>query len=53
MEIKFTDYGQMRDVNATDEEIRRTFNYATSNGNDIPYEEFHAIMAQNFGNIEN
>lgn len=22
MEIKFTDYGQMRDVNATDEEIR-------------------------------
>jgi len=39
--------------NATDEEIRRTFNYATSNGNDIPYEEFHAIMAQNFGNIEN
>ena len=35
---------------ATDEEIRKTFNYASSNGNDIPYEEFHYIMTKNFGN---
>ena len=33
---------------ATDEEIRRTFNYASSNGQDIPYEEFHSIMTKNF-----
>ena len=41
-----------RDVgdNATDEEIRKTFNYASSNGQDIPYEEFHYIMTKNFGN---
>ena len=36
--------------NATDEEIRRTFNYASSNGEDIPYEEFHSIMTKTFGN---
>ncbi len=35
---------------ATDEEIKKTFNYASSNGNDIPYEEFHYIMTKNFGN---
>ena len=34
--------------NASEEEIRRTFNYASSNGQDIPYEEFHAIMTKNF-----
>ena len=41
-----------RDIgdNATDEEIRKTFNYASSNGQDIPYEEFHYIMTKNFGN---
>ena len=33
---------------ATDEEIRKTFNYASSNGQDIPYEEFHSIMTKNF-----
>ena len=32
--------------NASEEEIRRTFNYASSNGQDIPYEEFHAIMTK-------
>ena len=36
--------------NATDEEIRKTFNYASSNGQDIPYEEFHYIMTKSFGN---
>ena len=34
--------------NATDEEIQRTFNYASSNGKDIPYEEFHAVMTKSF-----
>ena len=34
--------------NASEEEIRKTFNYASSNGQDIPYEEFHAIMTKNF-----
>ena len=34
--------------NATDEEIQRTFNYASSNGQDIPYEEFHAVMTKSF-----
>ena len=34
--------------NATEEEIRRTFNYASSNGKDIPYEEFHSIMTKSF-----
>ena len=34
--------------NATEEEIRKTFNYASSNGQDIPYEEFHSIMTKNF-----
>ena len=35
---------------ATDEEIRKTFNYASSNGQDVPYEEFHSIMTKSFGN---
>ena len=34
--------------NATDEEIQKTFNYASSNGKDIPYEEFHAVMTKSF-----
>ena len=36
--------------NASEEEIRKTFNYASSNGNDIPYEEFHTIMTKSFEN---
>ena len=34
--------------NATEEEIQRTFNYASSNGQDIPYEEFHGVMTKSF-----
>ena len=32
------------------EEIKKIFNFASSNGNDIPYEEFHSIMIKSLGN---
>ena len=34
--------------NATEEEVKRIFNFASSNGKDIPYEEFHSIMTKSF-----
>ena len=34
--------------NATEEEVKKIFNYASSNGKDIPYEEFHSIMTKSF-----
>ena len=36
--------------NSSDEELKKIFNFASSNGKDIPYEEFHAIMTKSFGN---
>ena len=36
--------------NSSDEELKKIFNFASSNGKDIPYEEFHAIMPKSFGN---
>ena len=36
--------------NSSDEELKKVFNFASSNGKDIPYEEFHAIMTKSFGN---
>ncbi len=36
--------------NTSDEELKKIFNFASSNGKDIPYEEFHAVMTKSFGN---
>ena len=36
--------------NSTEEDLKKIFNFASSNGKDIPYEEFHAIMTKSFGN---
>ena len=36
--------------NTSDEELKKVFNFASSNGKDIPYEEFHAVMTKSFGN---
>ena len=36
--------------NSSEEELKKIFNFASSNGKDIPYEEFHAIMTKSFGN---
>ena len=36
--------------NSSDEELKKVFNFASSNGKDIPYEEFHALMTKSFGN---
>ena len=33
---------------ASDEELKKIFNYASSNGQDITYEEFHSVMTRNF-----
>ena len=35
---------------SSEEELKKIFNFASSNGKDIPYEEFHAIMTKSFGN---
>jgi len=32
--------------NASDEDLRRLIKNGASNGNDIPYEEFHSIMTK-------
>ena len=34
----------------SEEELKKIFNFASSNGKDIPFEEFHAIMTKRFGN---
>ena len=34
--------------NTSDEDLKKIFNFASSNGKDIPYEEFHAIMTKTF-----
>ena len=34
----------------SDEELKKIFNFASSNGKDIPYEEFHNLMTKSFGN---
>ena len=36
--------------NMSEEDLKKTFNFASSNGKDIPYEEFHAVMTKSFGN---
>ena len=36
--------------NASEEEIKKIFNYASNNGQDIPYEDFHSIMTRGFMN---
>ena len=36
--------------NSSEEDLKKIFNFASSNGKDIPYEEFHAIMTKSFGN---
>ena len=36
--------------NTSEEELKKCFNFASSNGQDIPYEEFHSIMTKSFGN---
>ena len=34
--------------NSPDDELKKIFNFASSNGKDIPYEEFHNIMTKSF-----
>ena len=34
--------------NSSDEDLKKIFNFASSNGKDIPYEEFHTIMTKTF-----
>ena len=36
--------------NAPEDELKKIFNFASSNGKDIPYEEFHAIMTKSLTN---
>ena len=36
--------------NSSEEELKKIFNFASSNGKDIPFEEFHTIMTKSFGN---
>ena len=36
--------------NASEEEIKKIFNYASNNGQDIPYEDFHSIMIRSYMN---
>ena len=36
--------------NASEEEIKKIFNYASNNGQDIPYEDFHSIMTRSYLN---
>ena len=36
--------------NTSDEELKKIFNFASSNGKDISYDEFHNIMTKSFGN---
>ena len=36
--------------NASEEEIKKIFNYASNNGQDIPYEDFHSIMTRGYMN---
>ena len=36
--------------NTSEDELRKIFNFASSNGKDIPYEEFHAIMTKSLSN---
>ena len=36
--------------NASEEEIKKIFNYASNNGQDIPYEDFHSIMTRSYMN---
>ena len=36
--------------NSSEEDLKKIFNFASSNGKDIPYEEFHAVMTKSFGN---
>ena len=36
--------------NTSDEELKKIFNFASSNGKDIPFEEFHTVMTKSFGN---
>ena len=35
---------------AFEPDLKKTFNFASTNGKDIPYEEFHAVMTKSFGN---
>ena len=34
--------------NSPDDELKKIFNFASSNGKDIPYEEFHNVMTKSF-----
>ena len=36
--------------NTSEEELKKIFNFASSNGKDIPYEDFHNLMTKSFGN---
>ena len=36
--------------NSSEEEIKKIFNYASNNGQDIPYEDFHSIMTRSYLN---
>ena len=36
--------------NASEEEIKKIFNYASDNGQDIPFEDFHSIMTRGYMN---
>ena len=36
--------------NSSEEEIKKIFNYASNNGQDIPYEDFHSIMTRSYMN---
>ena len=36
--------------NTPEDELKKIFNFASFNGKDIPYEEFHAVMTKSFNN---
>ena len=36
--------------NTSEEELKKIFNFASSNGKDIPFEKFHNVMTKSFGN---
>ena len=51
--LTFEDFKRVARENGdetSEEELKKLFNFASSNGKDIPYEEFHAVMTKSFGN---
>ena len=51
--LTFEDFKRVARENGdetSEEELKKLFNFASTNGKDIPYEEFHAVMTKSFGN---